>query len=219
MTSSDELEVAASEVSLPELMRSNQEASEMSDPAYLNELKKYGAGGFTKSDIEALTNEYYNGPDRASAILLAALVERALETLLHNNMRKEGVNELLKSSSLLGNFGSKIQVGYAFKLFGPQTKKDLNIIRSLRNQFAHSSKPIQFVTPVVKQCCDQLIYPEAPGAHVPPSYVNNISDDFLKNATDKSHPRIRYFISCYEIAQRVFVIRGGDASDPRNHLL
>jgi hypothetical protein len=189
----------------------------MSDPTYLTELKKYAVGDPTKDDIEALDRELYDGPDRAAAIVLGALVERATEKLLRNNMRQDGgVNELFKPSGLLGDFGSKVQIGYSLRLFGSQTKKDLTIIRHLRNQFAHSRKPIEFTTPVVKRCCDELILPESPGVHISFDYLNKVSDARLKDAANKKHPRTRYFMACNEFAQRVYFVRGGDTSDPRN---
>lgn len=191
----------------------------MGDPTYLSELKKYGAGDPTQDDIQALEEELYNGPDRAAAIVLGSLAEKAIGKLLSRNMREEGIGELFNSSGILGNFGAKISIGYALKLFGEKTKRELNIIRHLRNQFAHSRMPIEFNTHVVKQCCDQLAYPDIPGIHIPFNYVNKVSDLRLGDASDKSHPRTRYFISCNEITQRVYFIRSGDKSDPRNQLL
>ena len=38
----------------------------MDEPAYLTELKQYGAGDPTLSDIEAVEDELYKGPDRAA---------------------------------------------------------------------------------------------------------------------------------------------------------
>ncbi len=118
------------------------EGEEVSDPKYIDELKKYGTGEPTQADLQALEAELYDGPDRGAAVVLASLVERSLERLLRNNMRSDGVNSLFKYGSPLGDFGSKIQIGYALNLFGAQTRKDLNIIRHLRNQFAHSRMPI-----------------------------------------------------------------------------
>ncbi len=97
--------------------------ADMSDPIYLPELKKYGAGDPTKDDLEALEKELYDGPDRAAAVVLGALAERSVEKLLRNHMRKSGVDELFKPSGLLGDFGAKIQMGYALNLFGSQTRK------------------------------------------------------------------------------------------------
>jgi hypothetical protein len=182
----------------------------MVEAEYILELKKYGAGDPTKSDIEALEKELYDGPDRAAAIVLGALAEKAVVKLLSQSIKEEDIK---------GNFGTKIAMAYSRELFGWQTEKDLTIIRHLRNQFAHSRKPIEFVTPIVKQCCDELTYPDAPGVHVPFDYVNKVADHLLEDAADKSQPRTRYFISVHEIAQRIYFIRSGDELDPRNHLL
>jgi hypothetical protein len=110
-------------------------------------------------------------------------------------------------------------MAYARKLFGDQTKRELTIIRYLRNQFAHSRMPIEFTTAIVKQCCAQLFYPDAPGVIIPYSYVNNVSDFRLADAADKTHPRTRYFISVHEIVLRTYSFRTEDKLDPLNHLL
>lgn len=191
----------------------------MTTPRYLRELREYGAGEPTVADLEALEAELYDGPDRGAAVVLASLVERSLERLLRNNMRKEGVSDLFQYGGPLGDFGSKIRIGYAFKLFGIETRKDLNIIRSLRNQFAHSRMPIEFATPVVKVCCDKLVYPDAPGVSLSFRMINTVSGERFEQASDESHPRTRYFTSCNEITQRIYFIRGGEKHLPINQLL
>jgi hypothetical protein len=103
------------------------------DPPYLEKLRKYGAGDPTESDIKAVENEIYNAPDRAAAIVMGSMVEKAIGKLLSRNMR-EGASGLFKFSRILGNFGAKIEVAYAFRLFGGEVKKELDIIRHLRNQ-------------------------------------------------------------------------------------
>jgi hypothetical protein len=110
-------------------------------------------------------------------------------------------------------------MGYAMRLFGHGTRKDLNIIRRMRNQFAHSRRPIEFVTPVVKTCCDELVYPTQPNVFVPFNYLNKVSDERLEDASDRTHPRTRFFISCHEITQRIFFIRGGQGDEDRNQLI
>jgi hypothetical protein len=185
------------------------------DPAYLTNLKEYGAGDPTESEIESLENDLYMGPDRAAAIVMATAVEKAIGKLLSNNMREEGTSALL-NSGLLRNFSAKIDIAYAFKLFGLETKRELNIIRNLRNQFAHSRMPIEFTTPVVKKCCDQLKYPDFPDVRILSSHIPSIST--LLSGKIKSHPRVRYFISCDEIIQRIYFVGIGGGSSPRNQL-
>jgi hypothetical protein len=110
-------------------------------------------------------------------------------------------------------------MGYSMHLYGADTRRDLDIIRHLRNQFAHSRKPIEFETPAVKACCDQLSYPDAPGVFIPFHYLNKVCDERLEQASDRTHPRTRYFMTCNEIAQRIYLFRGGSPSDAVNTLL
>jgi hypothetical protein len=191
----------------------------LSDPQYIVALKQFGTEDPTEGDLRAIESELYNGPDRGAAVVLGSLVERALEKLLRDKMRPDGTSSLFKYGGPLADFSSRIQIGYALQLFGPETRKDLNIIRHLRNQFAHSRRPIRFTTPVVKDCCAQLSYPDAPGVFVSFRLLNSVSRRRLGQAADKAHPRTRYFMACNEIAQRIYFVRGNNPDDAVNRLL
>ncbi|BDV33360.1 hypothetical protein [Methylocystis iwaonis] len=191
---------------------------DMSDPKYLSDLRKYGSGDPTQDDLQSLEAELYEGPDRAMAVVMGSLVERSLGKLLRNHMREDEVEELFKPSGVLGDFSSKIEMSYALKLVGRVTRHDLNIIRLLRNQFAHSRRPIQFTTDVVKRCCNELSYPDMPSVFIPFDYLNKVTEARLAEASDKTHPRTRFMVTCNEIAQRIYFIRSGDISDKRNDL-
>jgi hypothetical protein len=134
-------------------------------------------------------------------------------------MRKESVKELFEYRGTLGSFGAKIDIGYAFKLFGPKTKKDLNIIRSLRNQFAHSRMPILFTTLVVKKCCDQLTYPDAPDIRLLSSQISIDDASKILSASALAQPRNRYFLSCNEIIRRIYFIDLDGESNLKGPLL
>lgn len=190
----------------------------MSGPAYLKNLRDYGGGDPSPSDIKTLEAEMYSGPDRAAAVVLSSLAERSLGHLLKLKMRKDGIGDLFNPDGMLGTFGAKIQIAYALKLIGPITRHDLNIIRTLRNQFAHSRKPIKFSTGVVKIACSHLMLPDQPGVFLNFSMLNKTSRRRLKAASDKKHPRTRFFTACNEIAQRIYFVRTGDPDDPLNQL-
>jgi hypothetical protein len=161
-------------------------------------------------------NEVFNAPDRAAAIVMASSVENAIEKLLRDNIRREGVSELFSPFGVLGSFSAKIDIAYAINLFGEKTKMELHIIRHLRNQFAHSRMPIQFNTPVVKKCCDQLNYPDIPGVQVSVRNLKMAVGPILEMEVDITRPRTRYFVSCGEIVQRVYFPHGGN---PKDHFL
>lgn len=190
----------------------------MSEPTHIRNLKKYGSGDPTQQNIRAVEAEMYSGPDRGAALVLGALAERALEKLLRRGMRDSGVNELFDFGAPIGTFYAKIQVAFAFRLLGQTTRHDLNLIRHVRNQFAHSRQPIRFTTPEVRAVCDQFRLPDLPGVHLSFRMLNAVSHRRLRAASDSTHPRTRYFTACNEIAQRIYFIRTGDEADPLNQL-
>jgi hypothetical protein len=49
----------------------------------------------------------------------------------------------------LGSFASRIDIAYALGLITPAQKSDLNIIKRLRNAFAHAVKDIRFADPII----------------------------------------------------------------------
>ena len=50
----------------------------MSDSAYLENLKKYGADDPTPDDIAAIEAELHDGPDRGMAVVMASLLNGRL---------------------------------------------------------------------------------------------------------------------------------------------
>jgi len=44
----------------------------------------------------------------------------------------------------MGSFANKIIMGQAIGLYGQQTRRNLDIIRAIRNAFAHAKRPISF---------------------------------------------------------------------------
>jgi hypothetical protein len=60
----------------------------------------------------------------------------------------------------LGALSAKIIIGHALGLYGPLTYKDLHIIRSVRNSFAHTALPIDFGHEEINKKCLKLTSPE-----------------------------------------------------------
>jgi hypothetical protein len=81
--------------------------------------------------------------DRGAAILLATNVENALQGALTRMFRtRSNTRKLFGVNSPLGAFSNKFEVGYALGIFGDQTKSNLDIIRTVRNAFAHAKIPL-----------------------------------------------------------------------------
>lgn len=63
---------------------------------------------------------------------------------------------LLDNNGPLTTFSSRIELSYLLGLIGEQTRRDLNLIRKIRNEFAHTSNPISFETESIRNRCLEL---------------------------------------------------------------
>ena len=94
--------------------------------------------------------------DYAVAIVGASLIERALEVAILSRFVPVSNDErgrLFDYKSPLGSFSARIRIGAALGLYGPVTFADLEIIRNVRNQFAHSPVLRTFSdVPIAKSC-------------------------------------------------------------------
>jgi DNA-binding MltR family transcriptional regulator len=91
----------------------------------------------TKDEIEAF---YEALRDRDRAIVLSAIAENHLTSLLQLLMRRDEKKisqQLFNPIGPLGPFGTKIRVAYMLRILPPDVHKDLMIVSKIRNKFAH----------------------------------------------------------------------------------
>lgn len=82
-----------------------------------------------------------------AAVLAATLVEYQLEQVLKLNFRRADGStwgRVTDGSGPLRDFYSKIVLGHALSSFDEDIRLDLNIIRDVRNAFAHSRTVLSF---------------------------------------------------------------------------
>jgi DNA-binding MltR family transcriptional regulator len=91
--------------------------------------------------------------DRGLVIIGAAHLEDSLEQLLRDcclsdaDSAKNVVDPLFRVYAPLSTFSSKINVAFAFGIINEKLYKALELIRKLRNDFAHESETVTFLTP------------------------------------------------------------------------
>jgi DNA-binding MltR family transcriptional regulator len=116
--------------------------------------------GFTDGTFLALLGELQNVSDRVTAISAAAFLDDTLGAALLARFVRIGVtwkDRIFSAPNApLGSFYSKTALGYALGLFGPSTYGDLDIIRKVRNEFAHTATPLQFNDATVAALCGRL---------------------------------------------------------------
>jgi hypothetical protein len=97
---------------------------------------------------------------RGAALLACALLDRCLSLAIYSALpNKSQAENLLEDHGLLGTFSAKISLGHALGLFGNQTRRNLDIIREMRNLFAHDTTQLSFSTPEITQACRELVLP------------------------------------------------------------
>jgi hypothetical protein len=132
------------------------------------------------------------GSDYAVAIIGASLVERALEVAILSRfvvMTKDERNRLFsyEAKGPLADFAARIRMAAALGLFGPSTLHNLETIRTIRNNFAHSATLRNFAHQDIISACD--------GFQSLPT-----TDD---NPPGRIPPKTNYVTACVTIARQL----------------
>ena len=113
-------------------------------------------------DIEQMNNfltEFQNESDRGAPLVAAALLEQILYRILDFHFiddSKISANMLKGESAPLGSFSAKIIACRALGLITEEERKYLDIIRKIRNKFAHEKHGISFSSDSIKDMCLNL---------------------------------------------------------------
>jgi DNA-binding MltR family transcriptional regulator len=104
----------------------------------------------------ALTSE----SDRGCALFAAAYLDVNLSDLLYVTFveDKSIEKELFDGTAPLSSFSSRIRLTYYLGLISLQCKRDLDTIRSIRNDFAHDPEIISFSTQSIRDRCKNLSF-------------------------------------------------------------
>lgn len=100
--------------------------------------------------------------DRGAVLVGVAYLDDLLIRLFKARMRlTENLGEdLFESSGPLSTLSSRIKVAYSLGWIGPETFRDLNLLRKIRNDFAHLHKPMTFEDQSVQSRCRKLEMPK-----------------------------------------------------------
>lgn len=101
---------------------------------------------------------------RGAVLLIGSNLESVLETALSRSFQPDRFKYLTGPAGAAGDFYKKIHLGFAMDIYGPVTFQNLEIVRGIRNAFAHAKIPISFDTPDVAEAVGLLdvraLFPE-----------------------------------------------------------
>jgi DNA-binding MltR family transcriptional regulator len=130
-----------------------------------------------------MVETFHEESDRGAAILAGSFVEHAVGQYLKSRIRdKKVADELFNAMGPLSSFSQRIAIAYAFDLISLVQHKDIEIIRKVRNHFAHHPLDTTFSTNDIKQLCVEL------------SMFNATTQE--QNPKPGERYRIAYLLSC-----------------------
>lgn len=142
-------------------------------------------------DFLASAYEMHRGTDRVAAVLGSAFVEYSLRDLLIQAFHPSvDPHELLdRPGAPLGTFAARTSVAAAFGVISIDQAREINIIRGVRNDFAHTILSIDFEHPAIVARCVDL------------TDATKGNDAFFSvDRADLSPTRIRFENLCWKVA-------------------
>ncbi|MGQ0688652.1 MAG: MltR family transcriptional regulator [Limnobacter sp.] len=103
-------------------------------------------------------NEFQKESDRGAALVGAALLDSRLERILRSHfIQGKHANELLDGANApLGTFSSRIKCCFSLGLITAHERQELEIVRSIRNLFAHQEHGLNFEDKKVQGLCSSF---------------------------------------------------------------
>jgi hypothetical protein len=152
----------------------------------------------THAIMLALESQQHDFGDYAIAVIGAGLLEKALEAVILIRFielkpsERDSLFDYQRQGPLC-DLSARIKVAYALGVFGPQTRDDLEYIRTIRNAFAHSMTPLRFEAKEVADICALL--------HTPTTI--KLIDRMLLAVGEAETPRRRYIETTLTLAGRL----------------
>lgn len=109
--------------------------------------------------FQKFLQEHQKESDRGCALIIASNLDNRLSELINSffiNIGEKQKKEIFDGNGCLSSFSSKINICHALGLIPKNEFDDLNIIRKIRNDFAHNEGGIRFTDQNMEDRCNSL---------------------------------------------------------------
>jgi hypothetical protein len=141
---------------------------EIMHAAILEFLRELGLpADLIEADVLAFRRELSSETDRGAALFAAAHLDERLEMLLRAFLIDDEpvAAPLFSGTGALATFSARIDMAYLTGLIPLSIRRELHLIRRIRNEFAHSPRSVQFANEAIASRCRELT--RAPFANAP----------------------------------------------------
>lgn len=141
-------------------------------------------------DWNKMIDSFHKESDRGAAVLVGGFVENYLGTFLRSLVVDEQVaDSLFQAVGPLSSFSQRIAVARAFGFISKQDYADLNLIRKIRNHFAHHPLEASFSESPVAELAGRL------------SEQETASEAQAQNRAERN--KLAYLYSCAQLCGRL----------------
>ncbi len=135
---------------------------ELEEELFKRAAKKAGLNDFyiPPTEIFRLRRTLGRESDRGCALAAAAYLDGELEKLLRGFFvdNTNVVDELFGPAGPLSSFSARTDLAYCLGLISGRARRDLHLIRKVRNNFAHRSEQVTFEDPEIRDRCRELYH-------------------------------------------------------------
>jgi len=114
--------------------------------------------------FQELVCEARDESDRSAALILSSNLDNCLRNLLDGHfipISPDHDDYLFKGHGPLSTFSSRIYISFSLGLINDSEFHDLNLIRKIRNKFAHDEERISFESDPIRSWCYSLDFVDA----------------------------------------------------------
>ncbi len=169
------------------------------------------SSGEIKHFLQFAQEAYNQKSDRAAALVIAANTDNALRYGLSRRFAVAYEDDrLFGNDSPMDTFDKKIRMAAAVQLIGPETENNLQIVKQIRNAFAHSNIPLTFRTPEIVAVCSFLVLPIVN----PPRAIRVLNGKIINPHRPKTSRKL-FTAVCDAIAHNIIVNAHACTQTPR----
>lgn len=157
-------------------------------------------GGRRISEVITFRKSITNESDRGAGLMAAAFIDDRLAELISSKLINDDalIKSLLDFNGPFGNFSARIEVSFGFGLIPNNVRRDLNLLRKIRNDFAHTANQVTFYDQPIASRCRELA---------------------LDNKSKDANPRgkfTRAMVVCLVVIQ-LAILRANRPEQPNDH--
>jgi DNA-binding MltR family transcriptional regulator len=149
---------------MTEVKMNNSEKSD--EQKFLDELEGLVYSYLTKEaaasfrQLTEFTQTLNGESDRGAALVAAQILSEELAKLIKSKMvnDKKLIKDAFSVRGALGSLSGRIDHAFLLGLLPNVVRQDLNLLRAIRNEFAHSTESKTFETHSIKSRCMELTY-------------------------------------------------------------